>query len=172
MKYITIALFTILLSFSFTTESKAQYGVQAGVLAPTGNWGDIWSAGFGGQVFYKIDQGEDISYGGSIGYYSLPGSTVDFVFASIEYPSANIIPILGTFDYKLSDKFYVGGDVGYNFISLGSLDQTATTSVGSSFALIPKAGVSFGSAFAEARLNIVGDSYLSLVVGISLGGGE
>ncbi|GAB5526394.1 MAG: hypothetical protein Roseis2KO_42660 [Roseivirga sp.] len=151
-------------------ESNAQYGAQAGVMAPSGSWSNFWGTGFGGQVYYKRDQGDNIAYGGSIGFFSLPGQTVNFGLISAEYADASIIPILGTFDYKLDEMFYAGGDVGYNVFSVGDLDQSITSTVGSSFAVIPKVGANFGMFNAEARFNIVGDSYLSLLVGISLGG--
>lgn len=170
MRIITITVLVAVFGIASTTSAKAQFGVQAGVLAPTGDWGDIWGAGFGGQVFYKKSQGDNITYGGSIGYFSLPGETINFGLVPFVFPDANVIPILGTFDYQINDLFYVGGDAGYNVISIGDLDQGITTTAESSLALIPKAGVKYSIFHAEARLNIVGDSYFSLVVGLSLGG--
>lgn len=144
-----------------------QIGVQAGLLAPQGTWADSWGAGFGAQAFYKVERDELIKIGGSIGYFVVPGEDLDLgFFGTIELEDATIIPLLGTFDYSVNDQFYVGGDAGYNVFIFDSGDGFDNPA-GSSFALIPKVGALFNGFSGEARYNILGDSYFSILIGYS-----
>lgn len=168
MRNLNKALF-VLIGFIVCTEVHSQFSIKGGILAPSGDWSEAWGLGFGGQVGYKLGGEDNLSYGGSIGFFSLSGKDVDLGFlGSFSYPNISVIPILGTIEYQLNDQFYVGGDAGYNYFSIGDFEGGLTSSVGSSLAIIPKAGASFESFFAEARFNIIGDSYLSVMVGVNL----
>jgi len=153
---------TLLAAFFTANQSYSQITVQGGVLAPAGDWADIWGMGFGAQASYKIERTDKISIGGSIGYFRIPGDE----FAGFDWGDFNMIPILGTFDYKLDDMFYVGGDAGYNILSYDD-DGDIDTAAGSSFALIPKVGAKYNQLSAEARYNIAGDAYFSFLIGYS-----
>ena len=165
---IRLSTLLVVLTLMYCHETNAQQiGAQAGLILPQGSWGDFWSTGYGAQVFYKVDRNEQIKIGGSIGYFIAPGQELDLgFFGTSEFPDASIIPLLGTFDYKVNDQFYVGGDAGYNIISFDSGDGLDNPA-GSSLALIPKVGALFEGFSAEARYNILGDSYFSILIGYS-----
>lgn len=162
-------LFLFAFLYIVNCSNAQEYSIHGGTMIPTGGWGDYWSAGLGIQASYKLLKTEEIKIGGSIGFFSIPGQEADFGFIRFNTPDALIIPILGTLDLQIDEQIYVGGDAGYNVISF-DLDSSFGSLAGSSLALIPKVGVKFGGLSGEIRYNILGDNYLSLMVGYSFGG--
>lgn len=154
-----------------TEKATAQFGIQGGVTLPMGGLGDFVGMGVGGQVFYKKESGDGMKIGGTAGFYSMSEGDFEILGSSFAY-TGTIIPVLVTFDYELADNFYAGADAGYNIISLSTDDDLTGfnfTVAGSSLALVPKAGIKFGPVSVEARYNVLGDNYLSALVGFSFG---
>ena len=162
-----LTMITCITAISFSVQAQ-QISISGGVLIPADEWSDSWDSGYGIQASYKIERNEQIRIGGSIGLFTVPGKEIDFLGFRIDIPDARIIPILSTFDYKINEQFYVGGDAGYNLF-LYDTGDSFDSPAGSTLALIPKIGTVYNKLNAELRYNILGDSYLSVIVGFTFG---
>jgi len=134
---------------------NAQVGFQAGLAVPITPTRFNRSHGFGLQTYYKGEIGSKTKLGGSIGLFHINSSPG---------PNRQNIPILGTFDYSVSDKFYVGSDMGFIFIAL-----QGGGNAGSIFAFAPKAGIKFNRFSFEGRMNISEEFFAAFLLGYSFG---
>ncbi len=105
-------LFSIALCIGILCHIDAQMiGVSLGPQVPLGGTADFYQAGFGGSVFMMYPLSEQVSVGGTIGYYTVPGLKNSFH----EDWKLSWIPISGVVQYYFitgTVKPYVGLDLG------------------------------------------------------------
>ncbi|HQU73410.1 MAG TPA: hypothetical protein PKV71_04125 [Calditrichia bacterium] len=171
MKKFTMV-FAMILALAAANQTLAReisgYGARGMVAMSSGGYGNFWGNGAGGvgTVFYKFD--DKITLSGSVGF--LRHSATDNLFGDL---SLTVIPIMSGARYYLKEEGekmrpYVGGDLGYFFVSVGGDDFGYLGSGSSEITLGPAAGVNFGKLDLRAVYYLTDISYLGLEVGIAL----
>lgn len=158
---VAAALLIIVTSIS----ASAQIGGQAGLVLPAGDWFYPSNPGLAVQAYYKVDLGDGMKIGGSVGFYTFKEVEKNRILAGDHVQ----FPVLATFDYALNDQIYVGADAGYTiFNSPNWLGNGFAPASGAS--LIPKVGLKFGDLSVEGRVNVIPDRYFALLLGFAFGG--
>jgi len=109
---LSVLLLAVLFTGFINAQSKMAFGLQAGVAIPTGDFGDGFDMGFGGQgnFAYHINPMLDVT--ASVGYLTWSGKTDGFTFSTV--------PVLAGVRYYFGkDKFkpYVAAELGMHFTS-------------------------------------------------------
>lgn len=130
----------ILISLTANAQGKLSLGFNGGLASPSGDFGDIYKSGFGGNAVLSFTLTDNILLSGSVGYYTLDfdndklsemteGSGVD---VSVDAP-ISIIPIMVGGKYLLATgkfKPYVTAELGIHSMSI---DEAAVTINGEKF---------------------------------------
>jgi len=109
---LSVLLLAVLFTGFINAQSKMAFGLQAGIAIPTGDFGDVYDMGFGGQgnFAYHINPMLDVT--ASVGYLTWSGKDADYTFSSV--------PLLAGLRYYFGkDKFkpYIAGELGVHFTS-------------------------------------------------------
>ena len=114
-RILSVFVATILLAGFINAQGKMAIGFNGGIALPMGDFGDLYSMGFGGSALfvYHISPNADIT--GSAGYLTWSGkdSFSDYKF--------NSIPVLAGVRYSFGKgKFnpYVSGELGVHFTTV------------------------------------------------------
>ena len=110
---LSVLLLAVLFTGFINAQSKMAFGLQAGIAIPTGDFGDGFDMGFGGQgnFAYHINPMLDVT--ASVGYLTWSGKEADYTFSSV--------PVLAGVRYYFGkDKFkpYVAGELGMHFTTV------------------------------------------------------
>lgn len=116
MKKIILTLAAIFaISFANAQDGKFKAGINLGL--PMGDAGDLYSLSVGLDVAYMWSISDQFQAGVTTGYAHYMGKTTDidtgFGTFSVDVEDGGFIPVAGTAQYSLSDKFFVGADLGY-----------------------------------------------------------
>lgn len=114
-KVILTAIAVMAFGFANAQEGKFKVGAHAGLpLAGTNNF---YSVNLGADVAYMWKVADKFSVGATTGFSTYLAKDYRFIDMglSVTYKPDNIsfIPIAATGQYYLSDKFFVGADLGY-----------------------------------------------------------
>jgi hypothetical protein len=108
-KKLFLVLSLALFSFSVNAQSGI-FSVGSHIALPTGYTAKGQSFGFGLDVNYMFNSGEEFSYGVASRFQYFLGKTI----AGIKIPNGSFLPIAAAGRYKASDSFVVGADIGYS----------------------------------------------------------
>jgi hypothetical protein len=107
------------LSFANAQDGGFKAGIHAGL--PIGVAGDVYSANFGVDLAYMWNVADKFQAGVTTGYSFYSGKSVDLGFGEFILATTKVngafIPIAATGQYSLSDKLFVGADLGYALYS-------------------------------------------------------
>lgn len=125
MKKVILAVIAVM-AFGFANAQEGQFkvGVHAGM--PMGDASDFFSVNLGLDAAYLWKVADKFSVGATTGFstYLAKEHTLDFGFgvsANVKGDNYSYIPVAGTAQFSLTDKFFVGADLGYA-ISVGEGD--------------------------------------------------
>lgn len=140
-------------------QASAQFGVEAGIALPTGDFSDFAGTGFGGAVTYKKKFGP-IKAGGSVGYTTF--SEKDGI------GGLDVIPVKGIVEYLIPGvgfRPFVGGHIGYYLIQEDNADNQLGFGIGAGAYLTQKlnARVDYNSIQTEGTAA----TFLGVTVGIA-----
>lgn len=175
-------IFTLMLSMFLIQFGVSQingFSVRGTFAAPTGNFGNVAGTGFGGFVTGLYDFDDKLQLTGTVGLLRFGEQSVGGIFGSDELDYQYlVIPIYSGARYHLTDegedmRFYVGGNVGYQIVSLSVKDRqgnslgsiTGSNSVG----LVPFGGLLWKNFDARIVYSFLDVDYLGLEFGIVLG---
>ncbi|OGU34548.1 MAG: hypothetical protein A2068_07745 [Ignavibacteria bacterium GWB2_35_6b] len=130
----------ILVSLTTNAQGKLSLGFNGGLASPSGDFGDIYKSGFGGNAVLSFTLTDNILLSGSVGYYTMDfdndklsemteGSGID---VSVDAP-ISIIPVMVGGKYLLTNgkfKPYVTAELGIHSMSI---DEAAVTISGERF---------------------------------------
>lgn len=130
----------ILISLTVNAQGKLSLGFNGGLASPSGDFGDIYESGFGGNAILSFQLTDNILLSGSVGYFTMDfnndklaemteGSGVD---VSVDAP-ISIIPVMVGGKYLLTTgkfKPYVTAELGIHSMSI---DEAAVTINGEKF---------------------------------------
>jgi hypothetical protein len=161
MKKIFLVLALALFSFSANAQSGA-FNVGGHIALPTGDAATGTSFGFGLDVNYMFNSGEEFSYGLASGFQYFLGKTV----AGTKVDNGAFLPIAAAGRYNVSDKFFAGADIGY------AIGISPSTNNGG-FYYRPMVGYTLGenmqlNAF-YSGISLTGGTFSSVGVGIMFG---
>lgn len=118
MKRIVTALLAIfLVSNVFYAQSKTEFGIDAGLVLPTGDLSDLQSAGFNlgfGAKFRTKSPTTAIALG--LNYSKLSGETINLGSVRVEVESADILSFYGGPRFGKENGFYFLPAAALNFI--------------------------------------------------------
>ncbi|WP_456314956.1 hypothetical protein [Pseudomonas shirazensis] len=124
MKKIVLAVMALMtFGFANAQEGKFKVGVHAGL--PMGDSNDFYSVNLGADVAYLVKVADKFTVGATTGFSSYLGKDHSYSVGpysySVKAKDASFIPVAATGQYSLTDKFFVGADLGYA-ISVGDGD--------------------------------------------------
>ena len=131
MKKIVLSLIAVMaFGFANAQEGKFKAGVHAGL--PMGDVKDAYSVNLGADVAYMWKITDKFSVGATTGFSTYLAKDITYTTivmnpypvmqeATMKGKNASFIPVAGTAQYSLADKFFVGADLGYA-ISVGDGD--------------------------------------------------
>ncbi|OAZ04732.1 hypothetical protein [Flavobacterium succinicans] len=123
--------------FAFANAQDGGFKVGANLGLPLGDIKDSYSLNLGVDVAYTWKVSEKFEAGFGAGYAHYLGKSIDLGIANFDIEDAGFIPVYGTAQYSLSDKFFLGLDLGY---AIG----VAPSGSEGGFLYQPKVGYSFG----------------------------
>jgi len=128
MKKISLALAFMAISY-FGANAQAPDGFQAGggirLSLPVGDFSDISSFGIGGELQGELGFSEKFSGIFTTGYSSFLGKKVDILGQSVKLDATGYIPILAGVRVYPSANFFIGGQIGYGFLTGGGDSEGA-----------------------------------------------
>lgn len=159
-KVLLIAVFAIFGLGTVNAQGAFSYG--ANIALPTGDAAKGTSFGFGLDVNYMFNSGEEFSYGLASGFQYFLGKTV----AGTKIDNGSFLPIAAAGRYKASESFVLGADVGY------AVGISPSTNKGG-FYYRPMVGYNLGenmqvNAF-YSGISLTGGTFSSVGVGIMFG---
>ena len=95
---------------------QAQEGFRAGInlAIPTGDASDVSGFSIGLDATYLWNVGESFDVGVAAGFTNAFGKEIEVAgFGSFEVDDVQFLPIAAAARYHVTDKFRVGGDIGY-----------------------------------------------------------
>jgi hypothetical protein len=129
-KIILAAIAVMTFGFANAQDGRFKVGVNAGL--PMGDAKDAFSVNLGADVAYMWKITDKFSAGATTGFSTYLAK--DYTYTTVvmtPYPTiqevtskgknASYIPVAGTAQYSLTDKFFVGADLGYA-VSVGEGD--------------------------------------------------
>lgn len=117
------------MTFVFANAQGGNFKIGAHVGLPVGKSYDLFTTNLGIDVAYLWSVNEKFSAGVTTGYtmyisksyvYSYVGSTPQRMTRTT---NQDFVPIAGTAQYSLSDKWFVGADLGFALNVYGDLDR-------------------------------------------------
>lgn len=111
MKLTLIALAVLLSAKSFAQSANANPSLSIGLevgFPTSSSFSNYYNTGIGGSSKLAIPVINNGAVTLSAGYISFPGKT----FASVKYPSYNLIPFKAGFRYKFPSNFYIEPQLG------------------------------------------------------------
>ena len=123
--------------FAFANAQEGGFKVGANLGLPLGDAKDVYSLNLGVDVAYTWKVSDKFEAGFGAGYAHYLGETIDLGIAKFDIEDAGFVPVYGTGQYSLSDKFFLGLDLGYAI-------AVAPSGSEGGFLYQPKLGYSFG----------------------------
>lgn len=168
-KLSTILLIIFFASTTLIAQGKMSLGFNGGLASPSGDLGDIYKSGFGGNGILSFNLTDNIMLSGSVGYYTMDvdNSELESRFAgsgntvSIEAP-LTFIPLMVGGKYLLgtgSFKPYLAVELGIHSMSI---DEVAVTVNGQKTVFVKEASQT------ETAWAIGAGAYISLSKKIDL----
>jgi hypothetical protein len=103
-----------LFSFGFANAQDGNFKVGLHSGLPVGDIKDFSSLNLGADLAYVWNLGDKFSAGVTTGYSNYLGKTFDLgEFGSFKSEDTGFIPVAATGQYLISDKLFLGADLGY-----------------------------------------------------------
>ena len=97
--------------FAYTANAQFSAGATFGL--PTGDADVAYTFALGIEVNYMFESESDFAFGVASGYHTYFGDTLDILGIEAEVDNASFLPLAGAVRYAVSEKFSLGGDLGY-----------------------------------------------------------
>ncbi|MGL2987646.1 hypothetical protein ACSVH5_08620 [Flavobacterium sp. RSSA_27] len=149
--------------FAFANAQDGGFKLGANLGLPLGDIKDSYSLNLGVDVAYTWKVSEKFEAGFGAGYAHYLGETIDFGGFELDVEDAGFVPVYGTAQYSLSDKLFLGLDLGY---AIG----VAPSENDGGFLYQPKIGYSFGKTdlfLGYKGISVDGGTFSSLNLGVA-----
>ncbi len=147
---IAMCTFSMSQAQSNTSGSKQiQAGINLEAAFPTGDFGKVYSMGFGGSVMGRYALNEKVNLTASLGYLNFSGKTITETYEGeddVEYtekikmPATHGIPLRFGANYLISGPIFIQGEIGASFMKGGT-----------AFLYAPGVGARFDNLEVEAK---------------------
>lgn len=98
-------------------QEQGEFKIGAHVGLPVGDISKTHSVNLGVDVAYLYPIAENFKLGVTSGYSHYFGKNVDYVLIKKKHSDFGVIPVAASGQFSVTDKFFIGADLGYGFIT-------------------------------------------------------